>query len=68
MKIGDKVIQVGVDGITSHNQYKGWVGQIVRLDGTIALVKWDPTYPSPGLWETQSCLRVVEDSFVVGKQ
>lgn len=61
MKIGDKVIRDG-------NQYKDWIGQIVQLEDNIALVKWDPTYPSPGLWESQSILKVVEDSAVVGKQ
>lgn len=61
MKIGDKVVRDG-------NQYKDWVGQIVQLEDNIALVKWDTKYPSPGLWESQSVLKVVEDSSVVGKQ
>ena len=68
MKVGDKVIQVGGDGITSHNQYKDWVGQIVQIDDSIALVKWDPTYPGPGGWIFLSSLRVEDDSAVVGKQ
>ena len=61
MKIGDKVVRYG-------NQYKDWVGQIVQLEDNIALVKWDYRYLSPGLWESQSSLKVVEDSAVVGKQ
>ena len=61
MKIGDKVIRDG-------NQYKDWIGQIVQLEDNIALVKWDYRYLSLGLWESQSVLKVVEDSAVVGKQ
>ena len=61
MKIGDKVIREG-------NQYKDWIGQVVQLEDNIALVKWDYRYLSPGLWESQSVLKVVEDSAVVGKQ
>ena len=69
MKVGDKVTQVGMDG-TPHNEYKDWVGQIVQINknDSIALVKWDPTYHGPGLWEPLIALKVVGDSAIVGKQ
>ena len=61
MKVGDKVTRYG-------NEYTGWVGQIIRIEDTGALVKWDPTYPGPGVWVYLDSLNVVDDSLVVGKQ
>lgn len=67
MKVGDKVIKVAMDGKPIQS-YAGWVGQIQKIDKSIVLVKWDPTYSGLGLWEYIDSLNVVDDSLVAGKQ
>lgn len=62
LKIGDKV----KDGTKT---FDNWIGEVKKLNGNLALVKYDPSYKqSEGLWQYIYILVKQPDDSVVGKQ